>query len=72
MLFFLVLLGIERSEGGEGVQARTNPLQRAHVIVQKNIDADYLVQGRPFDVIYTAINIGQECVFTAPTVLSIP
>lgn len=38
------------------------PLERGHVMVHKEIQSKHLVQGQPFDVVYTVMNVGLECV----------
>ena len=42
------------------------PLERGHVMVHKEIQSKHLVQGQPFDVVYTVMNVGLECVPAAP------
>ena len=55
-IFYLatIAIGLPVADGA------AKALERGHVIVHKNIDAEYLVQGHPFDVIYSVMNIGEE------------
>ncbi len=48
----------------EGASA-TVPLERGHVVVHKRVKESVLVQGQPFEVAYTIMNIGAECVARA-------
>jgi len=61
-IFYLatIAIGLPVADGAAKDGFNTKALERGHVIVHKNIDAEYLVQGHPFDVIYSVMNIGEE------------
>ena len=50
------------SGGDVSSQPGGAPLERGHVMVHKEIQSKHLVQGQPFDVVYTVMNVGLECV----------
>lgn len=45
----------------------TVPQERGHVVVHKRLTQSVLGKGVPFEVVYTVLNIGTECVLRAPT-----